>query len=120
MHQRASLGINNLRVLAMATNLFDLNPAKVPDYFVKLGQFFDLLAGLGMRCELVVLADSRTVLPAIGDQQAFLGQVAAVSREKWNVFLELANEFGHSTNRVDVSAFTKPGGVVSFARIRTG
>ena len=113
VRQRGALGINNLRVLAMAKNLFDLNPGTVPDYFVKIGQFFDLLAGLGMRCEFVVLADSRTVMPALGDQKVFLDKVAAVARERWNVFLELADEYGHDTNRVDVSAFTKPSGVVA-------
>ncbi len=111
--QRGSLGINNVRVLAMAVNLFNLNPGTFPDYFDKLGQFFDLLAAMGMRCELVVLADSATVMPSISDQRSFLDRVSEVARTKWNVFLELANEFGHSTNRVDISAFSKPAGVVS-------
>src|SRR5205807_1230144 len=90
-----------------------LHPQDHPDYLEQLSAFLDLLASHGLRCEFTVFADAQIIMPSVANQRVQFNHVCEVLRDKWNVFLELANEFPHPTNRVDPQQFAKPAGIVA-------
>jgi hypothetical protein len=110
--QRRDLGFNDLRVLSMCRNMFDLNPANVADYFARLGDFFDFAAQHELRVTLVVHADSRLVMPDQGQQVAHWNRCGDVARPHTNVRLSLVNEVEQTPNVIDPNAFQKIPGVL--------
>lgn len=99
-------GVNTLRVLGM-WGFQDFNPARYGEkYWSSLGSFADVLAQNGMRLEFVVFADAQRILPNEASQQAHFNRVVATLSGRWNVFIELANEY--SINGIDPRSFSRP------------
>jgi hypothetical protein len=118
IRQRKVLGFDVLRVFGMKANNtgWELNPDGRPydHYFATdLPRFFETLRAEGIRCEWVVFADT-ALLPGYDrpDKQRDFWQrtLAAVRPFMGSVVagIELLNEFGHSTQRIDPSQFSAP------------
>ena len=90
--ERAAIGANVLRVLGMVSWLDRFSPQERPDYFDKLGAFFDLAALHGLRVELVVFADAQIKMPNQADQLVQWDRVALVASSRTNVFLQVVNQ----------------------------
>jgi hypothetical protein len=106
LRQRIAAGANHVRVFSMLRwDDVTFTPADWPDYYTTLDRFFAYLGRAGLRCELVLLADSTMPLP---HQRAHVDTTVAIARSHWNVLLELTNEVGHPSNAVDVSRFNWP------------
>lgn len=122
--ERIGYGANTLRVLMVASALFQLSPDGFTD--AQADSFFDLTASRGLRVEAVVLVDANPdqssnpgiapTLPTWALQNAFLGRMAAVFNRHWNVIGELCNECNHGINRVDPTQFSKPAGPTLWER----
>lgn len=116
-----ALGANGVRVIGMAhwipineRRLPEFRPATYGDrYFEALGELADLLRARGLYLEFTALADTPFIMPAVGDQRAFLEKVAGVLSSKPNAFLEYCNEPYDTDNRCgDVLALGRVPGAV--------
>lgn len=95
--QASSAGITVVRVLAMAYNLFKLDPN---DGYAALPKLLQLAAKHGIYVELVCLAD--TVNYEL-NYLAHLSQIAACNEPSHNLIAELANEPNHPTQKPDLA-----------------
>ena len=91
MNWAAANKVTILRVLVMAQNLFQLNPA---DGRNALSRVLDLAMERGLYVEVVALADTRSY---VFDHRAHVSQIGHICTLKKNCVVELANEPNHST-----------------------
>lgn len=105
-------GVNTVRVLGM-WGFQDFNPARYGErYWTGLGEFADLLAAHNIRLEFVVFADAQRIIPDLPSQLAHFNRATNVLSGRWNVFIELANEY--TINGIDdPRKFPRPTGNVS-------
>lgn len=110
---RTGEGATMVRVLGMATNLFDLNPANYPNYLLQLPVFASVLAAAGLDLELTVFADAQALsgFDSVPEQQAWLVQVRDALLASPNVVFELVNEYWQ--NGVNPSLFTPVSGIIA-------
>jgi hypothetical protein len=105
--QRTDAGVNLFRVVAQKAN--NTGWELRPDYSNELlRDFFRWLLVARTYVEFTVFADTRTMMPDQGQQLAFWRRVVDVAGEFPHVLLELVNEAGHGTQRLDPQAFPRP------------
>jgi hypothetical protein len=95
-----SLGCNVIRVFAMynefgigrVNGLGRLHPG-LPGYYENWGKFTELCATVGMRLEVVLLADAQDILPSSASQQSHVDRLYDILEPEWNAsFVETCNE----------------------------
>ena len=91
MDWAAANRITVLRVLTMATHLFELTPA---DGVKALPEVLEMAAARGLHVEVVALADSGD-MPV--DIDAHVSAIGAIAAKHPNAFVEIANEPFHPT-----------------------
>jgi hypothetical protein len=113
-------GINTLRVLCRV-QWGGLNPKTVPDYDEQLDAFVQTLEDVGLRVELVALADcgseghntiSAAYTITVAEQRAFLTRVAAIAAKHSSTFLEWGNEEEYNGWEPDLFASRLPYAVI--------
>lgn len=110
IREAVNVGANLIRVFGMSrwmdggeTDATQFWPQKYPDFYAKLPTFINLLAAYGMRCEFVVFADAREIMPKPDEQAAHLKKVVAKLRDLPSACLEIENEY--SVNKeTDIAA----------------
>ena len=107
--QYQDAGLNLVRVLGMKDNNtgWFLNP-KIAGYVDARERLFDQLADVEMFCEFVAFADTRTIMPAVHDQQAFWAGSVDRCQRRPRVVVELLNEYGHPTQSINPLNFARP------------
>ncbi len=100
VRELVGLGVNVLRVFAMfnehgigKVNGMGRLQHTQPAYYDRWGPFADLLATVGMRLEVVLLADAQDLIPSTDAQQAHVNRLYDILEPHWNVsFVETCNE----------------------------
>lgn len=113
LDQRYIVGANLVRVLPMKFNNtgWQLDPRAGLE---KVDELADLLyRDYGMYMQLTVFADTALILPNQADQQGYWSRAIEIGQRHSNLLLDLVNEAGHSTQRLDPSLFARPSGVLA-------
>lgn len=75
-------------------------------YFGHIKPFAKAVNDLGFYWNPIVFADAKIIMPGVGDQQAFLSQIANEFNGEPNVIVSLGNEL--QKNGIDPSNFNRP------------
>ena len=110
LEQRANAGANIVRSLAMG---YPFWPSGAPVREETARAFFTLAAEYALYVEWVVFAGTRDNMPELAKQQAFWLQNIRMVRDYSNVLVELLNEAGHGSQRIDPAQFGDPIGVLA-------
>lgn len=118
LRELVALGANVLRVFAMynehgigkVNGLGRLHPG-LPSYYNNWDGLAELCATVGMRLEVVLLADAQDIIPSSQDQQAHVDRLYDILEQHWNVnFVETCNEPGK--NGVDTGRVVPRKGLI--------
>lgn len=118
LRELVALGCNVIRVFAMynefgigkVNGLGRLHPG-LPGYWENWDNFTQLCATVGMRLEVVLLADAQDIVPDRVAQQAHVNRLYDLLEPEWNAsFVETCNEPGK--NGVDISFVVPRDGLI--------
>ena len=118
VRELVALGANVLRVFSMydengigkANGLGRLSPS-IPGYYDQWSAFCEACASLGMRLEIVLLADAQNIIPETDRQLGHINRLYDILEPHWNVnFVETCNE--PAKNGVDLARVVPRKGLI--------
>jgi hypothetical protein len=114
LQDRRDAGCNWLRILGLKKNNTGWSLShRTPGYWQAVRDTFAQTAAAGFAVEWVVFADTLAMMPDPGEQQDHYAQTCEVARAYPHVLLELVNEAGHATQKIDPQRFSRPSGVLA-------